>query len=121
MNLTALPANLILYNTTIRDCSQMFYGCSAMTSGPAAHDSPSSTPASYQFSISTEGIADEARVSNTMRSAAWIKATHYSNEDELVSFGSEESIGWSGKINSITNPTKINGVTVANISKVMGQ
>lgn len=29
--------------------------------------------------------------------------------------------GWTGKINSTTNPAKINGVTVANITKVMGQ
>lgn len=36
------------------------------------------------------GIMDEVRVSNTARSAAWIKATYYSNWDELVSFGSIE-------------------------------
>ena len=29
--------------------------------------------------------------------------------------------GWTGKINSITNPTKINGVAVVDIASVMGQ
>lgn len=29
--------------------------------------------------------------------------------------------GWTGKINGITNPAKINNITVANIAKVMGQ
>ena len=29
--------------------------------------------------------------------------------------------GWTGKINRITNPAKINGVTVADITSVMGQ
>lgn len=30
------------------------------------------------------------------------------------------SVGWTGKINGITNPAKINGIAVANIGKVMG-
>jgi hypothetical protein len=37
-----------------------------------------------------DGIEDEVRISNTARSAAWIKTTYYSNWDELVSFGAEE-------------------------------
>jgi hypothetical protein len=36
------------------------------------------------------GIIDEIRISNIDRSAAWIKATYYSNWDALVSFGIEE-------------------------------
>ena len=38
----------------------------------------------------TNSITDEVRISNIARSAAWIKATYYSNWDELVNFGSEE-------------------------------
>lgn len=33
----------------------------------------------------------------------------------------ETLVGWTGKINGITNPTKINGLAVANIGKVMRQ
>lgn len=35
------------------------------------------------------GIIDEVRISGTVRSAAWLKATYYSNWDELVSYGTE--------------------------------
>ena len=31
-----------------------------------------------------------------------------------------ESLGWTGKICGVTNPSKINGIAVANISKVCG-
>ena len=37
------------------------------------------------------GIIEEVRISNIARSAAWLKATHYSNWDGLVSFGAEET------------------------------
>ena len=37
-----------------------------------------------------KGYLDEVRFSDIARSAAWIKTTHYSNWDELISFGSEE-------------------------------
>ena len=37
-------------------------------------------------------IIDEVRISNTTRSVAWIKATHYSNWDELVNFEIEAII-----------------------------
>jgi hypothetical protein len=37
------------------------------------------------------GKVDETRISNIARSASWIKATYYSNWDNLVTFGSEES------------------------------
>jgi len=36
------------------------------------------------------GAIDEVRVSNTDRSAAWIKATYNSGNDSLITFGSEE-------------------------------
>ena len=55
---------------------------------------------SYQLGISREGAAnsgyldgriDEIRISNTPRSAAWIKASFESERDHLVDFGSEET------------------------------
>ena len=39
-----------------------------------------------------DGIIDEVRISNTARSAAWIKASYYSGNNSLVSYGSEEGI-----------------------------
>ena len=36
------------------------------------------------------GIIDEMRLSSVTRSSAWIKATYYSNWDNLITFGSEE-------------------------------
>jgi len=38
-----------------------------------------------------DGAIDEVRLSNTARSAAWIKATHESGRDDLLDFGSEEN------------------------------
>jgi len=37
------------------------------------------------------GTIDEARVSNTNRSAAWIKASYYSGDDNLLTWGTEET------------------------------
>ena len=39
-----------------------------------------------------EGIIDEVRISNIHRTAAWIKATYYSNWDTLITYGTEEGI-----------------------------
>ena len=36
------------------------------------------------------GVVDEIRISNTARPSAWIKATYYSNWDELVTYGDTE-------------------------------
>jgi len=47
-----------------------------------------SDAASYEF----DGILDEARISNTRRSTAWIKASYNSGNDSLLTYGSEESI-----------------------------
>jgi len=47
-----------------------------------------------------EGLLDEVRFSNVVRSAAWMKATYHSGDDSLLSYGSEESgpppvpVGW---------------------------
>jgi len=40
----------------------------------------------------TDGIIDEVRISNTVRGAAWIKASYHSGNDTLVSYGSEETL-----------------------------
>jgi hypothetical protein len=54
----------------------------------------------YQLGISREGAAntgylngvlDEIRISNTTRSAAWIKACYESERDDLFDYGSEEN------------------------------
>lgn len=37
------------------------------------------------------GLVDEVRISNTGRTAAWIKATKYSNHDNLLTWGAEET------------------------------
>ncbi len=37
-----------------------------------------------------EGILDEVRISNIHRSAAWIKATYYSNWNDLIVYGAEQ-------------------------------
>jgi hypothetical protein len=42
--------------------------------------------------ITLEGTSSEVRVSSVIRSAPWIKATHHSNFDSLITFGSEETI-----------------------------
>ena len=41
------------------------------------------------------GILDEIRISETVRSPSWMKATYYSNWDGLVSYGAAEPIGTS--------------------------
>lgn len=38
------------------------------------------------------GLLCEVQLSNTVRSAAWIKATYYSNWDSLITFGTEEDL-----------------------------
>jgi len=40
-----------------------------------------------------DGILDEIRVSNTNRSAAWLKATKHSLWDNIASYGTEETTG----------------------------
>jgi hypothetical protein len=39
-----------------------------------------------------DGILDEVRISNVARSADWIKASYYSGNDTLVSYGIEEAL-----------------------------
>jgi len=39
-----------------------------------------------------DGLVDEVRLSDTIRNAAWIKATYESGRDDLVDFGTEETV-----------------------------
>jgi len=51
-----------------------------------------SASASYDWN----GLIDEVRISSSARSAAWIKASHESEIDDLLDFGSEEEATPSG-------------------------
>jgi len=42
------------------------------------------------------GIIDEVRVSNTARSADWIKAQYLSMNNSFITYGSEETVSWTG-------------------------
>jgi len=70
--------------------------------------------------VNWDGIIDEVRISNSARTAAWIKATYNTLWDTLLTYGSEETSGWTGKVMGVTNPAKIMGVAVADIKSVMG-
>lgn len=72
-----------------------------------------------------DGIIDEFRISKTtIRSTAWRKATYYSNFDDLLTWGSEETAGWTniGKVMgaTATDLAKINSVAIADIVKMSG-
>jgi len=54
-------------------------------------------------------VLDEVRISNVVRSAAWIKADYYNQTDALLTWGSEERV-WAA----------IAGVTYANVARVAG-
>lgn len=41
-------------------------------------------------------------------------------DERLVIPSAGAPSGWTGKINGVTNPSKINGIAVANITKVNG-
>ena len=67
------------------------------------------------------GPIAEVRVSSGVRNSAWIKATYNSLFNTLLTYGSEEAAsGWTGKICGVTNPSKICGIAVADITKVCG-
>jgi intein/homing endonuclease len=55
-----------------------------------------------------DGIIDESRVNTSARSAAWIKATYNSLYDTLLTYGDEETAGWTHKLNGATI-SKYNG------------
>jgi len=74
------------------------------------------------------GIIDEVRVSDTVRSDAWIKATYYSNWDDLITFQQEDITAswlsdWSKRIKLTIDHTKIDNTLVdfpVNITLVSG-
>jgi hypothetical protein len=49
--------------------------------------------AGYNANEYFDGIIDEVRISNVVRSHAWVKAEYYSGIDGLVTYGSEEMLG----------------------------
>jgi len=69
------------------------------------------------------GIADEIRISDTARPTAWIKATYYAGDDNLVSWGSEEtaSVGTNFQINISDTWKSISAVkiNIGNVWKVV--
>lgn len=85
------------YNST--SGLQVIYGNGAsqdsatVTSGktPAAVDYIGNE---YDGARDADGIIDEVRFSNTDRSAAWVKATYYTNTDALIEWDSVEEISW---------------------------
>ena len=59
-----------------------------------------------------DGFIDEIRLSNSRRSAAWIKATYNSLWDTLLTYGDEETAGWPHKWNGVTIG-KLNGAVIS--------
>jgi len=49
----------------------------------------------YDDAREFDGMIDEVRVSSTNRSSAWLKATYYSNTDQLIDWYAEETAGTS--------------------------
>ena len=75
--------------------------------------SPTSISSTDRFSIGQEwdgsadsnwfnGTIDEVRISNTVRSVAWIKASYHSGNDSLLTYGNEESGIWAVDGNTYT-------------------
>ena len=62
-----------------------------------------------------KGTIDEVRLSNTARSAAWIKADYYSTTDGLVDWESEESVPSDPEMIRIKGNTRIKGGTRLNL------
>lgn len=72
-----------------------------------------------------QDIMDEVRISDTARSAAWIKATYETTRDELLDWGSEETqAGWTNISHvrgiAATDISHKKGIAVADISHVKG-
>ena len=54
-----------------------------------------------------DGIIDEVRISNTPRTAAWIKASYHSEDDSLLAYGGEETFTSTPTyLNIATNTTR---------------
>jgi len=106
--------NIRIYLDGSADGTPVAFSGTLQTSSAAAYIGRRSSD-DYWF-----GVIDEVRYSGNARSAAWIAATYDSLWDTLLTYGSEEAEGWTGKVMGVTNPAKIMGVAVADIGKVMG-
>ena len=75
---------------------------------------PLTIGAIYESSQEFDGIIDEVRISDIVRSAAWIKATYETTRDDLVCFGNEEVSsaawlpGWNKRIKITIDSSDIN-------------
>ena len=73
------------------------------------------------------GIIDSVHISNVVLTADQIALFHdrpwdlYRQVSRPIYFFQAAVGAWTGKLNGVTNPAKIMGVAVANISKVMGR
>ena len=65
-------------------------------------------------------MADEIRSSQNLAQVEWQAPGKIKSFQTIAQIEWEEAAGWTGKVNGVTNPAKINGVAVANISKMMG-
>lgn len=64
----------------------------------------------------------DMRTTQNLAQVEWQETSIVRTTQNLVQVEySDTPPGWSGKLNGITNPGKINGVSITNISKVMGQ
>ena len=106
------PETTYLTSTTIPSTGTWYYlACVRQASGTwalylNAVSERSATANSYGVALSTttrlgntydntrilDGMLDEVRISDVVRSAAWIKATYYSNFNSLVSYGALETL-----------------------------
>lgn len=65
-------------------------------------------------------MADEIRSLQNIAQVEWQKPDMLFSYQTIAQVEYVESTGWTGKVNGLTNPAKINGVAVADINKVMG-
>jgi len=57
------------------------------------------------------GTISEIRISNIARSAAWLKATNYSNTDDLILYSISADLSAPGEVNSLVVQTQLDGTT----------
>ena len=67
-----------------------------------------------------DGVIDEVRVSNSSRSAAWIKANFYFQDDDLLYFGIEETLFAKIANQAFSVIEKIANVALADIEVIAG-
>ena len=86
--------NYVVITRTMGDMTIRFYldgnfiGSDVFTDVPLASSYPVEIGLRMGSNNYFEGIIDEVRISNTVRSADWIKASYLSSSDSMISFGS---------------------------------